>query len=64
MTHTTLEVAWDLLRPGVTVLRSDGCEEQATVVDRSPGRIVVLYSDGRREHHSPDERARVVVRAQ
>jgi hypothetical protein len=62
MDKSTLEVTWQQMRPGVTVLRSDGGEGQATVVDRSAGTIVVLYSDGRREHHFPDERARVVVR--
>lgn len=41
MDNHTLEVAWDRLRPGVTVLRSDGREEQAALVDRSGGIVVV-----------------------
>jgi hypothetical protein len=63
MNENTLEVTWQQMRPGVTVLRSDGREGQTALVDRTAGTIAVLYSDGRREHHSPDERARVVVRS-
>jgi hypothetical protein len=62
MNDTTLEVAWDRLRPGVTVLRSDGLHGHAAVVDRAAGTIVVLYSDGHREHHEPGERACILVR--
>ncbi|MGZ4133440.1 MAG: hypothetical protein ACXVWF_10350 [Actinomycetota bacterium] len=62
MSSHTLEVAWEQLRPGVTVVRSDGQQERAAIVDRSRGTVVVIFTDGRREQHDPAERAQVVVR--
>jgi hypothetical protein len=61
MDHQTVEVAWARLRPGVTVLRSDGRHGQAALVDCTAGTVAVLYSDGHREHHEPTESARVLV---
>ncbi|MBV8952250.1 MAG: hypothetical protein JOZ99_15350 [Actinobacteria bacterium] len=62
MNAHTLEVEWDKLRPGVTVVRPDGRHGRAAVVDRSTGGVVVLFTDGRRERHQPSERVRVLVR--
>lgn len=59
--HRTLDVTWDRLRAGVTVVRADGRHERAAVIDRSTGAVVVLYTDGRRERHAPTDRAQVVV---
>lgn len=62
MDTRTLEVAWDQLRPGVTVVEPDGWRGRAAVVDRSTNGVVVIFTDGRREQHAPSERVRVLVR--
>jgi len=61
MSDSMLTVAWERVRPEVTILRSDGRLERAVIVDRHPNRVTVLYNDGRREQHAPSDEARVVV---
>ncbi len=61
MGDSMLSVAWERVRPEVTILRSDGCFGRAVIVDRHPNRVIVLYNDGRREQHASSDQARVVV---
>jgi hypothetical protein len=61
MSDSMLNVAWERVRPEVTILRSDGRFERAVIVDRYPNRVTVLYNDGRREQHAPGDEASVVV---
>jgi hypothetical protein len=61
MSDSMLKVAWERVRPEVTILRSDGRFERAVTVERSPNRVSVLYTDGRREQHAPSDEASVVI---
>ena len=62
MVGQVLEVVWDRVRPGVTVVRSDGRHERAAIVDRANGTVVVIFDDGLRERHAPDEPACIALR--
>jgi hypothetical protein len=61
MAYQTLSVSWERIRPKVTILRSDGRFERAVIVERHPDRVVVLYSDGRREQHEPSEQTEILI---
>jgi hypothetical protein len=61
MSTYTLEVEWEKMRPGVTVVQADGDYGRAAVVDRSPNGVVVIFTDGRREQHRLSERVQVLV---
>jgi hypothetical protein len=61
MSDSMLKVAWERVRPEVTILRSDGRFERAVIVERHPNRVIVSYTDGRREQHAPSDQAEVVI---
>jgi prepilin-type processing-associated H-X9-DG protein len=61
MSDRVLDVPWERVRPEVTILRADGRFERAIDVERHPNRVIVLFSDGRREQHAPSDRAGVLV---
>ena len=61
MGYRVLDVPWERVRPEVTILRADGRFERAIDVERQPNRVIVLFSDGRREQHAPSDQAGVLV---
>jgi hypothetical protein len=63
MSDSMLRVAWGRVRPEVTIVRSDGRFARAVIVERHPNRVIVFYTDGRREQHAPSDLAEVVIRS-
>ena len=61
MSYHMLDVPWERVRPEVTILRADGRFERAIDIERHPNRVIVLFSDGRREQHAPSDQAEVLV---
>ena len=58
-----IDVQWGRLRPGVTVLRSDGRLERAASVKHQDHTTLVWFDDGRLERHDDADRAQVLTRA-
>lgn len=61
MASSIIDVPWERLRAGVTILRADGQLDQATTVEHREHTVVVWFHDGRLERHDPAERAQVLI---
>ncbi len=58
----TMQVRWGLLRPGATVVGDHaGDQHKVVMVDHRGTTVSVLFWDGKRELHSEDAYARVLV---
>lgn len=59
---STVQVRWGLLRPGAIVVdERDGGDRKIVMVERRGTLVSVLFWDGRRETHSEDAYARVLL---